>query len=87
MDLARVCVLERPKLPLQMSRARRQARAGQGRRLHRVVTGLRSVTAYVTLFWVAIKSFRHKGLEQFFAAGTKRGIQAKHGDLMGTAYV
>jgi proteic killer suppression protein len=27
---------------------------------------------------VAIKSFRHKGLEQFFATGTKRGIHAKH---------
>jgi proteic killer suppression protein len=27
---------------------------------------------------VAIKGFRHKGLEQFFAIGTKRGIQAKH---------
>jgi plasmid maintenance system killer protein len=24
---------------------------------------------------VAIKGFRHKGLEQFFATGTKRGIQ------------
>ena len=27
---------------------------------------------------MAIKGFRHKGLEQFFAAGTRRGIQAKH---------
>jgi proteic killer suppression protein len=27
---------------------------------------------------VAIKGFRHKGLEHFFAAGTKSGIQAKH---------
>jgi proteic killer suppression protein len=27
---------------------------------------------------VAIKGFRHKGLEQFFATGTKSGIQAKH---------
>ena len=27
---------------------------------------------------MAIKGFRHKGLEQFFATGTKRGIQAKH---------
>jgi proteic killer suppression protein len=27
---------------------------------------------------VAIKGFRHKGLEQFFATGSKRGIQAKH---------
>ena len=31
---------------------------------------------------MAIKSFRHKGLEQFFATGTKRGIQAKHGDRL-----
>jgi hypothetical protein len=36
---------------------------------------LRSVTVYVTLIPVAIKRFRHQGLEQFFAAGTKRGIQ------------
>jgi proteic killer suppression protein len=27
---------------------------------------------------VAIQGFRHKGLEQFFATGSKRGIQAKH---------
>jgi proteic killer suppression protein len=27
---------------------------------------------------VAIKGFRHKGLEQFFATGSKRGILAKH---------
>ena len=27
---------------------------------------------------MAIKSFRHKGLERFFATGSKRGIQAKH---------
>ena len=27
---------------------------------------------------MAIKGFRHKGLEQFFATGNKRGIQAKH---------
>jgi proteic killer suppression protein len=27
---------------------------------------------------VAIKGFRHKGLERFFTTGTKRGIQAKH---------
>ena len=31
---------------------------------------------------MAIKGFRHKGLEQFFATGTKRGIQAKHGDRL-----
>jgi proteic killer suppression protein len=27
---------------------------------------------------VAIKSFRHKGLERFFATGSPRGVQAKH---------
>ena len=27
---------------------------------------------------MAIKSFRHKGLERFFTAGGKAGIQAKH---------
>ena len=27
---------------------------------------------------MAIKGFRHKGLQQFFATGSRRGIQAKH---------
>jgi proteic killer suppression protein len=27
---------------------------------------------------VAIKAFRHKGLERFFVTGNKAGIQAKH---------
>ena len=27
---------------------------------------------------MAIREFRHKGLQQFFATGSKRGIQAKH---------
>ena len=31
---------------------------------------------------MAIKGFRHKGLEQFFATGTKSGIQAKHADRL-----
>ncbi len=31
---------------------------------------------------MAIKRFRHKGLEQFFAAGTKRGIQTRHADRL-----
>ena len=31
---------------------------------------------------MAIKGFRHKGLEQFFATGNKRGIQAKHEDRL-----
>ena len=40
------------------------------------------VTSYVTLTQVAIKGFRHKGLEQFFTTGSKRGIQAKHEDRL-----
>lgn len=31
---------------------------------------------------MAIKGFRHKGLERFFATGTKSGIQAKHADRL-----
>ena len=31
---------------------------------------------------MAIKSFRHKGLEGFFATGNKRGIQAKHAERL-----
>ena len=31
---------------------------------------------------MAIRSFRHKGLERFFATGSKRGIQAKHHDRL-----
>jgi proteic killer suppression protein len=31
---------------------------------------------------VAIKGFRHKGLERFFATGAKSGIQAKHADRL-----
>ena len=27
---------------------------------------------------MAIKGFRHKGLEQLFATGSKRGVQANH---------
>lgn len=29
-----------------------------------------------------IKSFKHKGLEQFFESGTKKGIQAKHANKL-----
>lgn len=29
---------------------------------------------------MAIRSFRHKGLEQFFATGSKANIQAKHAE-------
>ena len=31
---------------------------------------------------MAIKGFRHKGLERFFARGSKAGIQAKHADRL-----
>ena len=31
---------------------------------------------------VAIKAFRHKGLERFFATGSQRGIQAKQADRL-----
>ena len=31
---------------------------------------------------MAIEGFRHKGLERFFAAGAKRGIQAKPEDRL-----
>ena len=31
---------------------------------------------------MAIKGFRHKGLEQFFATGSKVGIQTKHADRL-----
>jgi len=29
-----------------------------------------------------IRSFRHKGVEQFFRTGSKRGIQAKHAERL-----
>jgi len=31
---------------------------------------------------VAIKTFRHKGLERFFTTGSKAGIQARHADRL-----
>ena len=31
---------------------------------------------------MAIKRFRHKGLERFFATGSKSGIQGKHADRL-----
>jgi proteic killer suppression protein len=31
---------------------------------------------------VAIRSFRHNGLEGFFATGSKRGIQTAHADRL-----
>jgi len=47
-----------------------------------VLAGLYAVTPCVTLGFVAIKSFRHKGLERFFTTGSKQGIQAKHADRL-----
>jgi len=41
-----------------------------------------SVTTCVTLIPVAIRSFRHKGLERFFATGTKRGIRPEHAERL-----
>ena len=48
----------------------------------RVLAGLRFVTTEVTLIWLAIKRFQHKGLERFFTTGNTRGIQAKHADRL-----
>ncbi len=31
---------------------------------------------------MAIKTFRHKGLERFFTTGSKAGIHAKHADRL-----
>ena len=31
---------------------------------------------------MAIKAFRHKGLERFFTAGSRAGIQAKHAERL-----
>ncbi len=31
---------------------------------------------------MAIKGFRHKGLERYFATGSKSGIQANHADRL-----
>jgi proteic killer suppression protein len=31
---------------------------------------------------VAIKTFRHKGLERFFATGSRAGIQARHAERL-----
>jgi proteic killer suppression protein len=46
------------------------------------VEWMQSVTTCVTLAGVAIKGFRHKGLERFFASGSRAGIQAKHADRL-----
>jgi proteic killer suppression protein len=47
-----------------------------------MLAGLPSVTTDVTLIFVAVKRFRHKGLERFFVTGSTRGIQAKHADRL-----
>lgn len=31
---------------------------------------------------MAIKTFRHKGLERFYTTGSKQGIQAKHAERL-----
>jgi proteic killer suppression protein len=51
---------------------------GRDRLVQAIVS--RVVTRYVTWYtlFVAILSFRHKGLERFFLQGTTAGIQAKH---------
>lgn len=41
-----------------------------------------AVTLSVTLTVLAIKNFRHKGLERFFATGTKAGVQARHAERL-----
>ena len=35
--------------------------------------------AQCAMLWFMIKSFKHKGLKQFFETGKKAGIQARHG--------
>ena len=45
-------------------------------------SGLHSVTRPVTLNPVAIQGFKHKGLEKFFATGSKLAIQAKHAERL-----
>jgi len=42
---------------------------------------LTSVSCIFTLYGV-IKGFRHRGLEKFFEAGSKAGIQPKHADKL-----
>jgi len=42
---------------------------------------LHRVTSRVTVFHV-IRGFKHKGLEKFFANGSKAGIQAQHAERL-----
>ncbi len=43
---------------------------------------LTSVTVLVT-YGKVIRSFKHKGLEEFFYTGSKKGIKAEHADRLG----
>jgi len=42
---------------------------------------LTSVTQGVTI-WKMIKSFKHKGLKEFFFTGSKKGIRLEHADKL-----
>ena len=44
--------------------------------------GLQAVTIWVTLLGMAIRDFRHKGLERYFANGSLAGIQRKHANRL-----
>lgn len=44
--------------------------------------GLQAVTIWVTLVGMAIRDFRHKGLERYFATGSLAGIQRKHANRL-----
>ena len=68
------------RLTAGVSRRGAHHRTRRGR-LHAVLAGLCCNQLGYTCF-VAIKSFRHKGLERFFATGSKQGIQAKHADRL-----
>jgi toxin HigB-1 len=48
---------------------------------HRVAIMLTRGALHATISGV-IKSFRHKGLEQFFKSGSKKGIQPKHAEKL-----
>ena len=61
------------------ARARRNDAA---RPLHALLCDLYAVTSWVTRDAVAIRTFRHKGLERFFSTGGRSGIQAKHADRL-----
>jgi len=50
--------------------------------LKALLCDLYAVTTWVTRLPVAIRSFRHKGLQRFFLTGVRSGIQAKHSDRL-----